>query len=194
MTRRIGRLLLAGAVLLAPASAVRAELAADAAPTDIGGLLKAVASTGPIVARPPAFTDDDQLLFAVSSGQLQLSDSFEGYSSRAGVFLPIGALARLIDINLDVDPARQRARGWVVTPSRTIEVDLVNHRLVVGGVETRLSEADGVVKDGDIYLRTAVIEKLLPVKIAPDIPGLNLSLTPTLTHANEAVFGIPERV
>jgi hypothetical protein len=164
--------------MLAPVSASAAEAAADA-PATIDGLLQTAAPSGPIVSRPPVFTDDDQLLFAVISGDLQLSDGFEAYSSRAGVFLPIGALARLIDVNLDVDPSRQRANGWVITPTRTLQVDLVARRIVVAGVETRLSEADGIVKDGDIYLRTSVIEKLLPLKITADVPGLNLILAPT---------------
>jgi hypothetical protein len=178
MTSTFGRFLLAGAVMLAPVSASAAEAAADA-PSTIDGLLQTAAPSGPIVSRPPVFTDDDQLLFAVISGDLQLSDGFEAYSSRAGVFLPIGALARLIDVNLDVDPSRQRANGWVITPTRTLQVDLVARRIIVAGVETRLSEADGIVKDGDIYLRTSVIEKLLPLKITADVPGLNLILAPT---------------
>lgn len=191
MTQRFGRLLLAGAALLAPISAGRADAATvatadaalDEAPVrDISSLITAVTTpirTGPIVTRAPVFTEDDQLLFAVTSGQLQLSESFEAYSSRAGVFLPIGALARLIDLNIDIDPQRQRASGWVVTPQRTISLDLRTHLISIAGAETALSDADAVFKDGDIYVRAAVLEKLLPLKITADIGGLNLSLLPT---------------
>ncbi|MDB5451855.1 MAG: hypothetical protein JWO33_433 [Caulobacteraceae bacterium] len=177
-----GRLLLAGAVLFAPLSAARGEVAAEAAAADAPSLTAAAvtpAASRPIVTQAPVFTEDDQLLFAVVSGQLQLSESFDAYSSRAGVFLPIGALARLIDINIEVDPQRQRATGWVVSPQRTILIDIPGKRLAIGGVEGSLSEADAVYKDGDSYVRDSALEKILPLNIVADTSGLNLTLTPT---------------
>jgi hypothetical protein len=168
---RQGRLLLAGA------AALTAWDTACAAPADPAP--PPLVSAGPIVATPRLFTDDDLLLFAVSSAGLQLSDGFEAYSSRAGVFLPIGALARLLDLDITVDPQRQRAEGWVLAPEHTLRIDGLARRIIVGNDETALGEGDAAFKDGDLWVRTAVLEKLLPIKITADTAGLNLTITPT---------------
>src|SRR5690349_11752811 len=50
------------------------------------------------------FTDDDLLLFEVSSSGVELTDALSAYSSRAGLFLPLGELSRLLDLSIVVDP------------------------------------------------------------------------------------------
>jgi hypothetical protein len=190
MTGAAARRLIAGVLGLAPLCGPQPALAqaspTEAAATGIGPALvetmlagPAPAATGPIVSQPKLFTDDDLLLFAVTSGDLQLSDGFEAYSSRAGVFLPIGALARMLDLDISVDPQRQRAQGWVISPQRTVLVDYPARTVALAGVETHLSDADIAFKDGEIYLRVGVLEKILPLRITADIAGLNLAIVPT---------------
>lgn len=139
----------------------------------------AAARSGPIVQAPPPFTDDDLLLFAASADGMELADSFEAYSSRAGVFLPLGALARLLDLDVSVDPLRRRAEGTVGTPARSLRLDADSRRLVVDGVATALSETDLAFRDDELWVRAEVLEKILPLKITADIPGLNLQFAPT---------------
>lgn len=176
MSPRRRRFLLAGAAALVAWGPARA---APSDPAPPGPPPASPPAAGPIVAAPHLFTDDDLLLFAVSSMDMQLSDGFEAYSSRAGVFLPVGALARLLDVDISVDPLRQRAEGWVVTPDRTIRIDALAHRIIVGNDETALGDSDAAFKDGDLWVRTSVLEKILPIKLAADTAGLNLTITPT---------------
>src|SRR5258706_15639794 len=85
------------------------------------------------IAGPTAlFTSDDMLIFAVDAGGQPLSDGFAAYSSRAGLFIPLGDLARLLDLAITVDPAARRAEGWLISPSRTA----ASH-LAAGGVGLR---------------------------------------------------------
>jgi hypothetical protein len=169
-----------GGALLAGAAALTLWDTACAAPARLAPPAP-LAAAGPIVTAPRLFTDDDLLLFAVSSAGMELSDGFEAYSSRAGVFLPVGALARLLDIDITVDPQRQRAEGWVLTPDHTIRIDALAHRIIVAGDETGLDATEAAFKDGDLWVRTSVLEKILPIKITADTAGLNLTITPTQT-------------
>ena len=45
---------------------------------------------------PALFNDDDLLIFSVTADKVDLSDGLSGYSSRAGVYLPLGELTRLL--------------------------------------------------------------------------------------------------
>jgi len=77
------------------------------------------------------FNDDDLLLFEVSSEGVELTDALSAYSSRAGVFLPLGELSRLLDLSILVDPPARRAEGWFLTPDRHFLLDLKSARATV---------------------------------------------------------------
>lgn len=139
------------------------------------------AAPPPIVAVQPPFVDDDLLLFAVFAGGVQLSDSFEAYSSRAGVYLPLGALARLLDVDLEVDPQRGRAEGTVGEPARRVRLDASGRSLTIDAQTTALDPGEVVRRDGELWVRADLVEAILPLKITADIPGLNLQLAPTQT-------------
>ena len=64
------------------------------------------------------FTEDDLLLFDTTAGGLELTDSLPGYSSRAGIFLPLGQLSRLLDLSIIIDPPAHRAEvlRWCCGP------------------------------------------------------------------------------
>jgi len=69
---------------------------------------------GPIVNARPLFTADDLLLLEVRLGDVVLTEALGAYSSRAGVYLPLGELARLLDFAIMVDPPERSATGWSV--------------------------------------------------------------------------------
>ncbi len=124
------------------------------------------------------FTENDLLLFDVYVGDDQLADSFAGYSSRSGVYLPLGALSRLLDLAVTVDPNHGRAEGWVLSEDRALRLDIMTQQAAVGGRVVDFSNGDAVLRDDDIYLRTSLLEKLLPVTFGIDTHGLILTLTP----------------
>src|SRR5579872_5367932 len=73
-------------------------------------------------------TDDDLLLFAVTSDGTELTDSLPAYSSRGGLFLPLGELSRVLDLAIVVLPPEHRAEGWFLSEERKLTVDLDAHR------------------------------------------------------------------
>jgi hypothetical protein len=139
----------------------------------------------PPVAAPaqvqPAFEEDDLVLLELSAGDDVLSDAFAGYSSRSGVYLPLGELSRLLDLSIFVAPPEARATGWVVTPDRLFELDLHRHSAASGTVKVDLGPADAVLYHDDIYVRADLLAKLLPIDFKADIGELTLKLHPRET-------------
>ena len=135
-------------------------------------------AANPLLEQPPLLTADDLLIFEVDADGGTLSDGFSAYSSRAGLFIPLGELSRLLDLAITIDPATQRAEGWVLSPSRTLTVDLPKHEVTVGDKVTPLPPVAAVFVNDEIYLRSDVIEQILPLKLSASTNALTLTIKP----------------
>lgn len=124
------------------------------------------------------FGADDLMLFEARAAGVQLSDAFEGYASRSGVYLPLGALARLLDLAVVAVPHERRAEGWVLSKERVVSLDLRTGTAVAGGKTFGVSPDEATVYQDDIWVRVDLAKKLLPVDIKADLPSLTLILTP----------------
>ncbi|MGA0599178.1 hypothetical protein ACO2Q3_00575 [Caulobacter sp. KR2-114] len=132
-----------------------------------------------IVDQPALFTADDLLLLEVDSDGYRLSDGMSAFSSRSGLFLPLGELSRLFDLAINVDWTRGSAEGWVLTRGRVFQLDLPHRRARIGDRDLEIEPAQAAVFDGDIYLRTDLLERLLPLKFKAQVHDLVLDATPT---------------
>src|SRR5579864_7386005 len=122
------------------------------------------------------FTDDDLLLFDVSSGGVELTDALAAYSSRAGLFLPLGEMSRLLDLSIVVDPPARRAEGWFLTPERHFLLDLKNARASVDGKARDVAPTEAVLFDDEIYVRSDVLQGLLPLMLKVNKSDLTLEI------------------
>jgi len=129
---------------------------------------KAALAAAPNASAPRAdnsalFGDDDLLLFQVTSDGVELSDAMSGYSSRAGLFLPLGELSRLLDLAIEVDPTTGRADGWFLSEDRSFALDLRTRRASVSGKTFDIAETDAALLHQEIYVRDTILEKLFPI-------------------------------
>jgi hypothetical protein len=127
------------------------------------------------------FNDDDLLLFEVSSEGVELTDALSAYSSRAGVFLPLGELSRLLDLSILVDPPARRAEGWFLTPDRHFLLDLKSDRATVDDKSSDVAPTEAVLFDDEIYVRSDLLQRLLPLTLKIDKGDLALDIV-TLEH------------
>jgi hypothetical protein len=136
------------------------------------------ANASPPVAGQALFADDDLLLFDVTAGGVELTDGLSSYSSRAGLFLPLGELSRLLDLAIQVDPATGRAEGWFLSENRTFVLDLRTHHATVGGAAFDIAETDAVLFHQEIYVRSDVLQRLLPLMLKINKSDLSIDIVP----------------
>jgi hypothetical protein len=124
------------------------------------------------------FSPDDLLWLEVRAGGVQIAESLDAYSSRAGVYVPLGGLADVLELAVTVLPPEQRAEGWIIAPDRKFDLDLKRGTATVGAQTVKLAEGDAVMFGGDIFLRVEFAERLLPLSAKVDIGAQLLQITP----------------
>lgn len=149
-------------------------LLAAAAPAHAEG-----ATTEPPELQSGALSQEEVLLFEVTLDRGTLTDSLQAYSVPDGLVLPIGELARLLDLNLEVRPRERRIVGRIGNAQRPLLVDLGNGIARLDGRDVALAPGEAIAGLTDIYLNTKLIERLLPLRIAVDAEGLVIALTAT---------------
>lgn len=126
-----------------------------------------------------ALSQEEVLLFEVTLDRGTLTDSLQAYNVPDGLVLPIGELARLLDLNLEVRPRERRIVGQIGNARGPLLVDLENGIARLGGRDIALAPGEAIAGLTDIYLSTKLIERLLPLRIAVDAEGLVIALTAT---------------
>lgn len=125
------------------------------------------------------FTGDDLLFMEVTADGYQLAETMNVYASRSGVYIPLGEFARVLDFAVGVFPAQRRAEGWILSRARSLVVDLNIGRARVGGVDIGIDPGQIAVFDDDFYVRADLLERLIPVRLVPDINAQTLVVVPT---------------
>jgi len=170
--------LLSAWALLALLCVGGAAKAADAS-DPMSGAVVGARHGAPIVEQAALFNADDLLLLEVNAGGQPMSEAFGAFSSRAGLFIPVGELSRTLDFAVTVDPETKRADGWVVSQSRVVSIDLIKGEAQAGGKSIKLPQGVAAFFNDDIYLRADLIEKIFPVKLKADVSAASLTITPT---------------
>jgi len=130
-------------------------------------------------AQPLPFSADDLLFMEVTADGYQLAETMNVYASRAGVFVPLGEFARVLDFAVGVFPAERRAEGWVQSRDRQLKIDLDAGSAIVGDRIVTFSRAQVAIYDNDLYVRADLAEQLLPLKLRPDVNAQTLAVQPT---------------
>jgi hypothetical protein len=131
----------------------------------------------------PAVIDPaNLLLFSVSLDAVTLTDGLAVYGQAEDPYVPMGELARLLQMDVDVFPSEQRISGALGEARRPLLVDLRNSVARVGGGDVPLTGDDVAVTPTEIYLRASAIQRLLPLKmeIHPDTLEIRLTATELL--------------
>ena len=163
------RRLSAVAWLLLAAASTRAQELAQAIP---------IAPPASAIA-PQLPAEDEVLLFEVTLDNGTLTDSLQGYSHLDGVLLPIGELARLLDLNVDVRPRERRVIGRIGSAQRPLLIDLASNTARIDRRTVDVPAGQAIASLTDIFLDTRLIEQLLPIRIKVDGEGLIVALTAT---------------
>jgi hypothetical protein len=135
------------------------------------------------------FSDTDLLWMEVRADDQQLAESMDVYASRAGIYIPLGQFARVLDLAVAVFPAEQRAEGWILTRDRKLILDLRTLTATMNDRTLSFTADQAVLHHDDIYLRSDLVEALLPVRLRADTSAqlLAVAATEPLPYAQRLV-------
>src|SRR5690348_1601761 len=102
-------------------------------------------------ARSRYLTDDDLLLFSLQLDQLTLTETLNGHGDQQDPLLPVGELARLLDLDLDVSAADERVTGTLGESRRPVVISLREGLITVNGRRINFSQADVGITQTDVY-------------------------------------------
>lgn len=109
---------------------------------------------------------------------MTLTEGLAAYGDPQDPLIPFGELTRLLEYDVDVEPAQRRIVGRLGEARTSMIVDLATGTARVGAKSISLSEADVAVTPTEIYLRASIIDRLLPLKLLVDHEGLQIDIKP----------------
>ncbi|WP_157083158.1 carboxypeptidase-like regulatory domain-containing protein [Novosphingobium lentum] len=160
-------------------SSVTAPTTPSLRSTAIGG------HTNRTAGEPPTFTDDDELILEIATPKHEMADTMTGYSARGAVYLPLGAIARFLDLAISVSDDGHYASGWAVDPKHTVALNLRDGTLVVEGRALPLGPADARAYDGEIYLRAERFADLFPLALDVSLRAQSVIVRPKVPFPYE---------
>lgn len=131
-------------------------------------LLLAVVSPGSTHGNPAdtraAEIDLEDVIVGVSLDQELLTEALPALQGDGGkLWLPLGQMATILSLAIDVDAPGGRAEGFVISEERLFSLDLANGRARCGDIDITLREGDVIARPDELYVSVERLEVLLPL-------------------------------
>ena len=120
--------------------------------------------------------EEDLLLLSTDLDGLTITDALPAYGDASDPLLPMGELARLLDLNLTVSPGDGQVLGRIGQAERSLTIDLANGVYRLAGAPIALTPADIAVTNIEIYFRVSALQRFLPITFKPEVDGLLLHM------------------
>lgn len=127
-------------------------------------------------ATPPELREEDMLFVAVTLDQITLADNLVTYGDPTDPLLPVGELARLLDLDLTVMPGERRIIGTLGEDRRAVTIDFNLPLVRVGGRDLSLAAGDAAYSATEIFIRATALETILPVRFTIDGEALTIDI------------------
>lgn len=131
----------------------------------------------------PVITYDDEVILAVkvatATDTTGGDDTVIAYGTCGGLYLPLGGLARTLDLAISVGDEGNYASGWFLSENRRLTINLREGTAEVGGKAVLLAKSDAVAFDGELYVRAERIGDLLPLTITPNLRDQSITIKTT---------------
>ncbi|WP_203301139.1 carboxypeptidase-like regulatory domain-containing protein [Marinobacter sediminum] len=130
------------------------------------------------LAQTEAAASREFLLLEVRLDHLILSEAFPAYGDSRHTFLPLGSLAQLLTLGIEVSPETGTANGFAVSPDHRFGLDALRGRVSYGPI-TEDFDADSmvIVEPDDIYVATTLLERWFPIQLDVNYARLRLTVT-----------------
>lgn len=143
-------------------------------PRPLAGLVPAAdTSAAPQDVRGPGnlepFSLDDELILEFRTVHGEIAETITAYGNRADTYLPLGEIARLLDLAIVISDDGRYASGWVLDDTQVLAINLRAGTISVGGNETALGQRDARGVDGELFLRAGLFSRLMPIDLKVDL-------------------------
>ena len=125
----------------------------------------------------PAFSIDDELILQLKIAGIDATDTIIAFGTREALYLPLGELARILDLAIRISDDGHYASGWVLDESQTVTINLRDATLLTAAVKRDMEAAEAIAFEGEMYVQSDILAEILPLEIKPDLRSQAVNLT-----------------
>ncbi len=126
-------------------------------------------------------SEPELLVLQVTFGRYLLHDGLLGYLHAGKVYLPLGELAAILDLAINVNPDSGTADGWFLAESRRFSLSVPQRTAVVEGSAHRFTPDHVFIRDLEIFVQDALLSRWFPLDFKFDLSQLSLDVKPRET-------------
>jgi len=116
--------------------------------------------------------EEDLRILAMRVEQYRLDDVLLAYQRKDILLVPIGLLAEILDLAVDVDPGNGLAKGFVFN-----EDDTTRKQIILKGITRTYNGNQVYVLDDDIYIDANLLSQWFEIKIDADLFSSAVKIT-----------------
>lgn len=117
----------------------------------------------------PLITYQDELILEVRVDGFEETDTIIAYGTRSGLYLPLGTIARILDLAIVVGDEGRYAEGWILSEDRTAAIDVEAGTITIPGKTIPINRVLASNFDGEMYLRLDQFSALFPLEVKIDL-------------------------
>ena len=152
-------------------------------------LVAAVIPAAPAIAdfKPPASAEAVQqaiadpgnlLLLDVVVQRTTVASAMTAYQVGDAVYLPMGELARVLTLLVQVDAGAGRAKGFLLREDQSFSLDVKAGQVTIGNETQPFPPMQAVLQPDDIYIDSALLQAWWPLRLKLDLSVLQLKVFP----------------
>ncbi|MGD2055093.1 MAG: stalk domain-containing protein, partial [Gammaproteobacteria bacterium] len=113
--------------------------------------------------------DDDLRILEMRVEQYRLEDVLATYQRKDMLLVPMGALAEILDLAVDVNPGDGTAQGFMFKEDNTIYLDTSRNEVTISGNTQSYNGQLVYVLDDDIYVDANLLARWFDISIDADL-------------------------
>ena len=125
--------------------------------------------TFPAEEREPAFGIDDELILQLKIKGFDATDTVVAYGTREAVYLPVGEIARILDLAIRVSDDGNYASGWFLDEARSLTINLREQMLTTPAGMRPLKPDEAQAFEGEMFLRSELFGAIFPLELKPNL-------------------------
>jgi len=109
--------------------------------------------------------DEDLRILQMRVEQYRLDDILPAYQRKDYLLVPLGYLAEILDLSVDVDIGDGTATGFVFNEENSFYLDTSRHEVIIKGVSSSYNKSLVYILDDDIYIDASLLSKWFGISV-----------------------------